>query len=190
MPSKHSFIYFISIKKFTIHFPRFPLFLFYSLFSFFLNTEYLTAHHCLPSRIYLCALYSLFSFLAHSLPSVLHPFSFFKLLRALPFFMLHDFSPFIFARSLLSLFSSPSPLSSCLLFFHLWPAARPTTWHFRFRFVRLALTVSWVSKPLWRRPKSHCSCRYAYAPSTLYKFTFILCDAYPSAPFCILLPKL
>lgn len=91
------------------------IFLLLSLYSFFFNTEYHTAHHCLPCRTYLCALYSLFSFLAHSFFSVLHPFSFFKLLRALPFFMLHDFSPFIFARSLLSLSSSFSSLSSAFL---------------------------------------------------------------------------
>lgn len=84
-------------------------FLLLSLCYFFLNTGYLSVYHCPPYRIYLCALYSLFSFLAHSFPSVLHPFSFFKLLRALPFFMLHDFSPFIFARSLLSLSSSLCP---------------------------------------------------------------------------------
>lgn len=187
VPSKLSSI-FLDYTKIHNSFPNISFkFLLLSLCYVFLNTGYLSVYHWLPCRIYLCALYSLFSFLAHSFPSVLHPFSFFKLLRALPFFMLHDFSPFIFARSLLSLSSF---LPSCLLFFHLLPAARPTTWHFRFRFVRLALTVSWVSKLLWRRPKSHCSCRYAYAPSTLYKFTFILCDAYPSAPFCILLPKL
>lgn len=92
--------------------------------------------------------------------------------------MLHDFLPFIFARSLVAL---------AFLLFRLSSNYYYLTLPFPFW---ATLTLSWVSKPVWNFPKKkiHCSCSYAYAPLSqpklkLYKFTFILCDAYPSAPF-------
>lgn len=179
---------FLDYTKILNSFPTISFkFLLLSLCYFFLNTGYLSLYHCLPSRIYLCALYSLFFFSCTFFSLCASPLFIFQIASRFAIFHATWFFAFYFRPfALVSLLFSLPCLLACSFFIFC-----PLLVQLLDTSVSVSFGLPWHCLGfLSHCDGGHCSCRYAYAPSTLYKFTFILCDAYPSAPFCILLPKL